>query len=102
MFGHVSCPALRAATIVSLNQWLSINFSADGGMRIAVKTNNRTHYKSQINLARPKRLTKVLNLLPSSGPFFVYAEAEQHAQDQRIDQRLCEVSLNHHVKVDHA
>ncbi len=75
MFGAASRPSTRAAAIVSLNPWLLINFSAKCGMRIAVKPKKRP----QINLAQPKKQTKVLHLLPSSGPFFVYAEAEQHA-----------------------
>lgn len=98
MFGVASRPSPRAIAIVSLNQWLLINFSAKGGMRIAVKPKKR----SQINLAQPKKPTKVLHLLPSSGPFFVYAETEQHTQDHCVDQRLREVGLDHHVKVDHA
>ncbi len=90
--------ATHPAGIVSHNPWLAINFASDGGMRIAVKQKKRAQLKSE----QPKRSAKVLNLLPSSGPFFVYAKAEQYTQDQGIDQRLCEVGLDHHVKVDHA
>lgn len=98
MISPISYCATHPAGIVSHNRWLAINFASDGGMRIAVKQKKR----AQLNPPHPKVSAKVLNLLPSSGPFFVYAKAEQYTQDQGIDQRLCEVGLDHHIKMDHA
>ncbi len=49
-----------------------------------------------------RRMTKVLPLMPSSGPFFVYADTKKASEDNRVNRRFSVVSLEHHKKVDHA
>jgi hypothetical protein len=77
---------------------LTLQVSIQNGLKIAL-----TRSKHTLSLTQPRQTSKagILPVLSCSGPFFVYADAEQAGQDEGVDRRFSVVGFQHHIKMDH-